>query len=91
MNPAPLPVSLKALSENKDENWSRAPDMPSIKFRKAMSKLAFHYPRDGQHSNSCSDEWVRLTTGEKWTNASLGFLCDAWPVSWLVTAIQSFD
>ncbi|EHK96052.1 hypothetical protein M7I_8272 [Glarea lozoyensis 74030] len=45
-----------------------------------MAKLEFYYPRNGQVSNSCADEWVRLSTGEKWTNASLGFLSDAWPM-----------
>jgi hypothetical protein len=80
MTPPPLPVSLDLLPVDKDENWCIQPDMPFTGFRKAMQKLEFYFPRKGQYSKSCADEWIRLSTGEKWTNATLGFVCDAWPV-----------
>jgi hypothetical protein len=91
MVPAPLPVSLERLSVDTDEKWCRQPQLPSYKFRKALQKLEIYYPRDGQYSLSCGDEWVRLASGEKWTNAALGFLSDAWPVSHLLYNCGEFD
>jgi hypothetical protein len=79
--PPPLPVSLERLSADKDEKWCLQPQLRSYEFRKAMKKLEFYYPRDGQYSTSCGDEWARLATGERWTDATLGFLSDAFPVS----------
>ncbi|TVY90689.1 hypothetical protein LAWI1_G004446 [Lachnellula willkommii] len=80
LNPAPSPVSLARLSENKDENWCLQPEMPFAAFRKATAKTEFYLPRGGQKDRNKADEWIRLRSGEKWTNSSLGFVADTWPM-----------
>jgi len=76
LHPAPLPVDLAKLLEDKDEHWARQPDMPFARFRKASTKVQFHFPRQGQLHKSVGDQWIHLTTGEKITNETLGFIAD---------------
>jgi hypothetical protein len=80
LTPPPQPVNLSLLAQDKDENWARKGKLPFSGFRKATEKTQFHFPRGGQRSKSTADEWIRLTTGEKWTNASLGYVADMWPM-----------
>ncbi|ESZ98858.1 hypothetical protein SBOR_0716 [Sclerotinia borealis F-4128] len=74
LHPAPLPVSIPLLSINTDPNY-HLQIMPFPSFRKATTKAHLHFPHT-QPSPTISDEWIRLSTGEFWTNASLGFACD---------------
>lgn len=78
--PPPLPVDLALLSLDKDSNWARQLNMPFASFRKATQKIQFHYPREGQSRRGTADEWIRLASGEKWTDSSLGFVADAFPM-----------
>ena len=78
LDPAPAPVDLKLLKEDKDANWARQKGMPFASFRKATQKTHFHFPRTGQRKKSTGDEWIRLSTGERWTNTSLGYVADIW-------------
>jgi len=80
ITPPPLPVNLSLLKEDKDELWARQAGLPFDEFRKATTKTQFHFPRQGFPKRNVVDEWVRLTTGEKWTNATLGYICDMWPM-----------
>ena len=80
LHPAPLPVDLARLNNDDDEHWARQPEMPFASFRRATLKTQFHFPRNGQLANSMADEWIRLNNGEKWTNSSLGYVCDMWPM-----------
>ncbi|TVY68827.1 hypothetical protein LSUE1_G006550, partial [Lachnellula suecica] len=80
LHPKPLPVSLSLLPGDKDENWSLQPEMPFAAFRKATQKTEFYFPRNGHAARSRADEWIRLRTGEKWTNATLGYVADMWPM-----------
>jgi hypothetical protein len=64
------------LKDDNDENWARQGDMPFSSFRKASTRTQFHFPRNGQRSKSIADEWIRLANGEKWTDTSLGYVCD---------------
>jgi hypothetical protein len=80
LNPAPLPVSLPRLPENKDENWCLQAEMPFASFRKATQKTELYFPREGQKDRCRADEWIRLKTGEKWTNMTLGYVSDMWPM-----------
>ena len=80
LNPGPLPVSLSRLRENQDENWCLKAEMPFANFRQATKKTEFYFPREGQKDKSRADEWIRLKTGEKWTNATLGYVSDMWPM-----------
>lgn len=80
LHPAPPPVDLVKLKEGKDEHWERRAEMPFASFRKAVTKLQFNFPRAGQPHISIGDEWVRMNTGEKITNQSLGFIADMFPM-----------
>jgi hypothetical protein len=76
LTPPPPPVNLALLREDKDANWAKLGEMPFASFTKATTKTAFHFPRAGQRKKSSADEWIRLASGEKWTNTSLGYVCD---------------
>lgn len=80
LTPPSAPVDLALLKEDKDGNWARQGEMPFSSFRKATTKTQFHFPRAGQTKKSEADEWIRLNTGEKWTNTSLGYVADMWPM-----------
>lgn len=73
-------MDLDKLLQDKDENWKKQPKMPFAEFRKASTKVAFHFPRSGQLHKSIGDEWIHLTTGEKFTNTTLGFVADMFPM-----------
>ena len=81
LKPAPLPVDLEKLGrEGECENWvlEKESEMRYLGFRKATFKTEFAFPRGGQRELAWADEWVRLRSGEKWTNASVGYLADTW-------------
>ena len=80
LDPAPAAVDLALLNEDKDANWARQKDMPFASFRKATQKTQFHFPRGGQREKASGDEWIRLNSGERWTNTSLGYVADMWLV-----------
>lgn len=80
LDPAPLPVDLKALDKNQDKNWARAGNPPFPEFRMASLKSQFYYPRNGQQSMRTTDEWLRFANGDKWTDASVGYVADMWPM-----------
>ncbi|KAH8815256.1 thioesterase-like superfamily-domain-containing protein [Xylogone sp. PMI_703] len=80
LEPAPPPVDFKALVENKDRHWAAGGKIPFAQFRKATMMTQFYFPRDGNKDPRFSDEWIRLATGEKWTNAALGYVADMWPM-----------
>ncbi|RFU26728.1 hypothetical protein B7463_g9615, partial [Scytalidium lignicola] len=80
LEPAPPLVDLKALSEGTDKHWTPGGKLPFAEFRKAANKTLFHFPRDGNKEARFADEWVRFANGEKWTNASVGFVADMWPM-----------
>jgi Thioesterase-like superfamily len=54
--------------------------MPFASFRKASQKVQFHFPRSGQVIRSIGDEWLCFTNDEKFTNESLGYLADTFPM-----------
>jgi hypothetical protein len=80
LHPKPPPVDLAALRKDCDEQWARKTSMPFEHFRKASTKVWFHFPRKGQAMRSIGDEWICFRNGEKFTSASLGYLADTWPM-----------
>ncbi|PQE25275.1 thioesterase family protein [Rutstroemia sp. NJR-2017a WRK4] len=78
-HPAPLPASLPLLRENRDPNYA-VREMPFASFRKASTKAVLAFPRHGQPSPTISDEWIKLSTGERWTDVGLGYVCDMYPL-----------
>jgi acyl-coenzyme A thioesterase PaaI-like protein len=92
LTPPPPPVDLVALKNDTDKNWARQKEMPFAKFRKASTKIQFHFPRAGQ-VRGLGDEWVHLTTGERFTNNTLGFIADmfAMPVESIRAKDNPYD
>jgi hypothetical protein len=80
LSPPALPVDLSLLRQDKDENWARQGAMPFASFRKASQKVQFHFPRRGQVMRSIGDEWLCFSNGERFTNESLGYLADTFPM-----------
>ncbi|ORY11197.1 thioesterase-like superfamily-domain-containing protein [Clohesyomyces aquaticus] len=79
LRPPPPPVDLKKLEEDKDENWYRQGKMPFSTFRKASTRVQWHFPRSGQALKSLADEWLCFTDGSNFTNTSIGFVADMFP------------
>ncbi|PMD39752.1 hypothetical protein L207DRAFT_489623 [Hyaloscypha variabilis F] len=80
LNPPPPRVDFSLIKQDKDENWAPIPKMPFSSFRRATLKTDFFFPRQGQRKRSAADEWIRLANGEKWTNVSIGYVSDMWPM-----------
>ncbi|KAF7867278.1 hypothetical protein EAF04_005361 [Stromatinia cepivora] len=78
LHPAPLPVSLPLLKTNTDPNY-HLQQMPFSDFRKASKKGHMYFPHT-EPSPNISDEWIRLSTGEYWTNESLAYACDMFSI-----------
>jgi hypothetical protein len=78
--PRPEPVDLDRLARGTDENWYTQEEMPHTKFRAAVTKFQFHFPRRGPPRKNLSDEWLQLADGSRWTNENLGFISDMWPM-----------
>lgn len=77
--PAPK-ADLKALARGGgDATWLEQKSMPFAAFRKASQHIKFYFPRNGQALNSLADQWMCFNNGEKFTNESLGFVCDMFP------------
>ncbi|TGO36156.1 hypothetical protein BHYA_0134g00270 [Botrytis hyacinthi] len=74
LHPAPLPVSLSLLKTDSDPNYHHE-GMAFPNFRKASTKAHTYFPHT-QPAPNISDEWIRLSTGEFWTDQSLGYACD---------------
>ncbi|CAJ2512653.1 Uu.00g007720.m01.CDS01 [Anthostomella pinea] len=80
LEPPPPPVDLPRLSaEGSDANWVEFTDLPYPKLRKATNRVHMHLPRNGQVRPNLIDEWMRLESGQKFTNESIGFVADMWP------------
>lgn len=79
LSPAVPNVDLTKLEQDTDPNWKRQPEMPYAKFRKASTKVTFHFPRDGPGARAIADEWLCFADGTNFTNTSIGFVADMFP------------
>jgi hypothetical protein len=66
LTPPVLPVDLKLLENDTDPNWKRQGAMPFAKFRKASSRVTFHFPRNGHSLNCGADEWLQFRQHFDW-------------------------
>ncbi|KAI2611898.1 thioesterase-like superfamily-domain-containing protein [Hypoxylon sp. NC1633] len=80
--PPPPPVDFAALLAGaEDANWIRdVIEMDAAKFRKISHRARTFLPREGQTTPGLIDEWLRLDSGERFTNESLGFVSDFFPL-----------
>ena len=80
LDPPPLPIDLSLVRQHQDDNWAPIPEMPFASFRRATLKTDFYFPRQGQRTRDSADEWIRFSNGERWTQTTLGYVCDMWPM-----------
>jgi Thioesterase-like superfamily len=78
LTPAPLPVmSFDALRQNKDPNYILVPNRYA--FRRAAARFDVFYPRKGINfgiGRGGLDHWLRLNSGERFTDDALGLVAD---------------
>ncbi|KAF2098600.1 hypothetical protein NA57DRAFT_39122 [Rhizodiscina lignyota] len=80
MHPPPLPADHSKFEKDEDPHWIEQKRMPFAGFRKSSTRMKWFFPRKGQRLRSISDEWVRWSSGEKFSQESLGFVCDNFPL-----------
>ncbi|KAF3067124.1 hypothetical protein GL218_08903 [Daldinia childiae] len=74
------PTSFPALLESgKEVSWVEQTNKPFAKFRKVSNRVRTFLPRNGQVAPGLIDQWIRLESGERFTNESLGFVADHFP------------
>lgn len=81
LHPQPLPVKdFAALEAGSDPHWAERKEWPFVELRKAPTKIRSWFPRAGQRTAACLDVWYCFRDpGSRFTNESLGFICDTFP------------
>ncbi|KAK3954769.1 thioesterase-like superfamily-domain-containing protein [Pseudoneurospora amorphoporcata] len=84
--PPPLTLSkpdfsslLKQGGQDMDPNWTAIRLPPGFSYIRALQNTRFYIPRKGQVRKSIIDLWIRLASGERFTDATLGYVSDCWP------------
>ncbi|XXG98029.1 hypothetical protein Hte_004346 [Hypoxylon texense] len=78
--PPPPPADFTVLlAGGGDPNWTEQTDKPFPKFRKVSHRVRNFLPRAGQVMPGVVDQWLRLDSGEKFTDESIGFVSDNFP------------
>jgi hypothetical protein len=93
LSPPPVPRgSTAALRANADPNWVLQQHNPSISAshsqeggraqrKQALQQVQFYIPRGRRVvAPATIDEWICLSSGERFTQESLGFVCDTFPL-----------
>lgn len=80
LHPPPPPVDLSKLVSNQDPHWYREENMPFPEFRKASQKVKFHFPRTSNVLPSMADEWLCFSDGSRFTDSSVAFVADMFPL-----------
>lgn len=80
LQPPPLPADLSKFEDGGCPNWLEQKSMPFAEFRKAGNRMRWYFPRQGQQMRSISDQWVCWSSGQKFTQEALGFVCDNFPL-----------
>ncbi|KAI1415438.1 thioesterase-like superfamily-domain-containing protein [Hypoxylon sp. FL1857] len=79
-HPLPPPADFAALlATGKDPSWVEQTEKPYRHFRKVGNRVRTFLPREGQLVPGLVDEWLRLESGENFTDESVGFVCDQFP------------
>ncbi|KAJ9148852.1 Thioesterase family protein [Pleurostoma richardsiae] len=82
MIPPPPAVNFTKLVRGDDANWAARPKSTSGRannYARVHENLEFYAPRQGQVRRGVEDSWIRLTSGERFSNVALGFVADAFP------------
>ncbi|GKT56673.1 thioesterase family protein [Colletotrichum tofieldiae] len=80
MAPPIKPADFALLSLDKDPHWVKRAKLNAraTSFARAHNNLEHYVPREGTR-RGIADLWLRLKSGENFTNTSLGYVADAYP------------
>ncbi|KAL0941380.1 thioesterase family protein [Colletotrichum truncatum] len=80
MTPPLKPVNFTLLTLDNDPHWVMMGQKTarSISFARAHHNVEHYVPREGVR-RGMADMWLRLKGGQKFTNAALGYVADAYP------------
>ncbi|KAK6225702.1 hypothetical protein QIS74_01749 [Colletotrichum tabaci] len=80
MTPPTRPADFALLALDKDPHWAKRARLNAraTSFARSHNNLEHYLPREGT-PRGISDVWMRLKSGERFTNASLGYVVDANP------------
>jgi hypothetical protein len=73
-------ADFEKLAKNEDPNWTLIKKQHVDDFRPAVKRLEMYIPAAGYAQPNIVDEWVRFSSGERFTTASLGFVVDMFPL-----------
>jgi len=77
----PIPsVDFSKLEKDEDPNWKYQAELPHADFRKATKRVQFYFPRNKQTSTHLADEWICFSDGTNFTNSSIAFVADMFPL-----------
>ncbi|KAH8653345.1 thioesterase-like superfamily-domain-containing protein [Xylariales sp. PMI_506] len=79
LDPKPPPTNLKKLAESGTDGVWKPWKLAMTKFRKAATKVDIYLPGGGRVERGVIDQWIKFKSGERFTNLSLGYLCDMFP------------
>ncbi|OLN87207.1 hypothetical protein CCHL11_03554 [Colletotrichum chlorophyti] len=81
LTPPPKPADFALLALDRDPHWVRRTRLSAraISYARAESNLEYYTPREGTR-RGIVDLWLRLASGEKFTNVTLGYVADAYPI-----------
>ncbi|KAF9878805.1 thioesterase family protein [Colletotrichum karsti] len=80
VTPPLKPVDFSMLELNRDPHWVKRDKLTAraVSFARAHNNLEHYVPREGTR-RGMADIWLRFKAGQKFTNASLGYIADAYP------------
>lgn len=78
-NPPPPKPDFTALMQGNDTQWTNLVIRPPLTGILSLQNLQMFVPRNATTEKSQIDLWTRFTSGEKFTNDSLGFIVDCLP------------
>jgi acyl-coenzyme A thioesterase PaaI-like protein len=77
----PVPsVDLAKLEKDEDLNWRHQAELPHANFRKATKRVSFYLPRGKRAFQHVADEWICFSDGSNFTDSSIGFVADMFPL-----------
>ncbi|KAK3377482.1 thioesterase-like superfamily-domain-containing protein [Podospora didyma] len=83
VSPPPPPPNFAALLSGRDDDTNWQPltfgSGRPVEYARCVQNCAFYAPRFPSQKKGILDIWVRLASGEGFTNGSLGFVADCWP------------
>lgn len=78
LEPAPPVADLAKLVSGADPKWTEW-IAEALDFRKATSMVNIYLPRNFNSGRGVVDLWCKFRNGERFTDLSLGFVCDMFP------------